>query len=255
MNNLLDCIWKTKMKNCLMFAHPQQITENMIRWVDEKNPLHYNRNHFLALKELSDMDIQAAINYQLKSDLQGFLLKTRSKLTDELIAGFGLKEEKQLVMAQLTDNSRGWDINPSVQIKDSREEDVSADLMTVCLSLAKNDLQQRWIHQTVEEVLEVSQSNPCYHWLVAYKNDLVVGRCYVFEECGCVQMEDLWVAPQARHCRIGTTLMKYVRENFEGLFFLHTEAEDSVKTMYSKLGFSVVDEVYEYSKIWRNPYE
>ena len=127
--------------------------------------------------------------------------------------------------------------------------------MVACVSLTEDPNRQRWIRHTMEEALEAACRHPNYHWLVAYESGQVIGRCYAFEACGCVQMEDLWVAPHARQRHVATTMMKYVRDHVDGLFFLHTEAEDSVKSMYGKLGFEIVDEVYEYSKVWRNSHE
>ena len=255
MNDLLDRIWETKNKNCLLFAYPQPITESLLRWVDENNPQHYNKNHFLALEELSAFDLQAAVEFQKQAGLQGFLLKSRKRLSNELIVHFGLKEEKQLLMAQLTDRSAAWKTNPAVQIKDCQSTAVADDLMVACVSLTEDPNRQRWIRHTMEEALEAARRHPNYHWLVAYEGGQVIGRCYAFADCGCVQMEDLWVTPHARQRHAATTLMKYVRDHFDGLFFLHTEAEDSVKSMYGKLGFEIVDEVYEYSKVWGNPHE
>ena len=88
MNDLLDRIWETKNKNCLLFAYPQPITESLLRWVDENNPQHYNKNHFLALEELSAFDLQAAVEFQKRAGLQGFLLKSRKRLSNELIVCF-----------------------------------------------------------------------------------------------------------------------------------------------------------------------
>ncbi len=255
MSELLDKIWETKVRNCLMFSYPQQITEQLIRWVDEENPLHYNRNHFLALEHLSDIDIRAAIAFQKQKELSGFLLKSRTKLSDEIISEFALQEEKQLIMAQLTNQSTLWKTNTEVTIKDCQTEDISNDLLAICLSMTEDSNQRRWIHHTMEEVLDVAKCNSNYHWLVAYFGEQAVGRCYAFEACGCVQMEDLWVSPEWRHRAIATTMMKYIRDQFKGVYFLHTEAKDDVKEMYRKLGFDVVGEVYEYSKIWRQQHE
>lgn len=252
MNDLLDRIWMTKVQNCRMFAAPQLVTERLLRWIDEKNPRHYNKNHFFALGELTASDIHAAIQFQKQNGLHGFLLKSRNPLAEEIIATFGLREEKQLIMALIDDQSSGWKNNSKVQILDCQTADIAEDLIELCLSMSNDAAEQRWIRRAMEEALEVAEENANYHWLLAMQDGKAFGFSYVFEACGCIQMEDLWVDPQVRRRSVGSTMMKYIADHFSGTFFLHAEAAESVKMMYDNMGFIAVDEVYEYSKVWRD---
>ena len=78
----------------------------------------------------------------------------------------------------------------------------------------------------------------------------VVGACYAFAKCGYVVMDSLIVNEEARKQYVATTLMKYIAEHFEEQMFLHADADDSPKDMYAKMGFEVVDSLFEYCKIW-----
>lgn len=252
MDDLLERITSTKAANCRMFAHELNINERLLRWVDERNPQHYNRNHFLAQQPLLAEDIVEIIEVQKRRGLQGFLLKSPWKLSDEIMDQYGLTEEKQLIWAQIEDKSCGRNINSAISIYDCQTEDISEQLRQLCLSEANSPNEKFWINRVVDEVLQTAKQNPNYHWLLACHEDKAVGRCYVFQGCGTVQMEDLWVTEAMRKQRVATTLLQYIQEHFDGVLFLHSEAQDSVSDMYRKLGFEIVGEQYEYSLVWRN---
>ena len=250
MKELLLQIYKVKQHNCHMFADPVCLSENLIRWQDDNNPLHYNRNHFLALGEISHNDIEIAIEYQKQRFLQGFILKTELPLSAELIEKYQLKEEKILLMTRLGEENSQWKINPHITIKDGQKEDISEDLLAVCAETAESDYHRKWIEKAIRECLSAAQTHPEYHWLTAYLDGKTVARCYVLDWAGFVQMEDLWVREEFRHQHIATTLLQYIRENFGERIFFHTEAADSAQDFYRKLGFETIAHCYEYRKEW-----
>ena len=251
MDRLLEQIRATKWHNCELFAKPLHLTENLLRWQDDNNPLHYNKNHFAVQGKLCPEDIKTAITFQKENMLSGLILKAEQPLAKDLIQEFSLLEEEILLMAQLRDESVSWNINDKIEIRDCQKDDISYDLLNACMALAENSYHRRWIRTTMEEALSVAKMHPEYHWLAAYFNGQLVARCYVLEWDGCVQMEDLWVHEEFRHQRIGTSLLKYIHDHFRGTLFFHSEAEDSTKEFYHKLGFDTIAFCYEYRKEWQ----
>ena len=251
MGDLPERIRETKVANCRMFAYEKKLTEHLLRWVDETNPQHYNRNHFVALQPLTSEDIAFIIEEQKNSDLQGFILKSPWKLPDALIKTFALSEERQLIWAQVNGGCRSCSVNPFVTIHDCQQEDISEQLLQLCLSDVSNQSEQKWIRSAVEEVLIVAQKNPNYHWLLACHAEEAAGYCYAFQANGLVQMEDLWVAETYRRQNIASTMLSYVQTHFEGTLFFHSEDNDTLREIYAKMGFDIVGEQYEYSKVWR----
>ena len=249
MNSLLSRIRQVKRHNCEMFAHPLIISDNLLRWQDKNNPLHYNKNHFMATGTLTVEDIEKAIAFQKERNLQGFILKTEQPLERELVEQFALCEETLLLMTQQK-NAVQWKINPNIEIRDCQETDISVDLLNACMELAESEYHRKWIHRAISEALRAAQSHPEYHWLAAYLDGKLVARCYALEWNGLVQMEDLWTHKDFRHQHIATTLLEYIRKTFRQDIFFHTEAEDSAKDFYRKLGFETIACCYEYRKEW-----
>ncbi len=249
MSDLIEQIRQVKWHNCEMFAHPLPISKHLLRWQDKNNPLHYNKNHFMALEALSADDIHRAIVFQKERYLQGFILKSEQPLPQELVEQFGLQEDILLLMAQQKNDAK-WKTNPQVKIRDCQKADITADLLKACMELGENEYHRKWIRRAISEALKTAQHHPEYHWLAAYYQEKLVARCYALEWNGWVQMEDLWTHENFRRQHIATTLLAYIRENFGERIFFHTEAADSAQDFYRKLGFETVAHCYEYRKEW-----
>ena len=63
-------------------------------------------------------------------------------------------------------------------------------------------------------------------------------------------MDDLWVDEAFRHQRIATTIMKYIADQTDGIFYLHAAANATPKEMYAKMGFETVETIYDYYLEW-----
>lgn len=42
----------------------------------------------------------------------------------------------------------------------------------------------------------------------------------------------------------------YIADNFDGIMYLHADEDDTPKDMYAKMGFEIIDVLYEYSASW-----
>lgn len=89
------------------------------------------------------------------------------------------------------------------------------------------------------------------NYLLYYKNELI-GSCELFIKDKIAKVEDFVVLEQYQRKGFGTTILKHVvrkaLEEDADLIFLDTDEEDTVKEMYTKLGFSKIHE--NYKLIW-----
>lgn len=76
------------------------------------------------------------------------------------------------------------------------------------------------------------------------------GACYAYAIDGYVVMDALVVREAFRKRYVATTLMKHIASQFKEEMFLHADADDTPKEMYGKMGFKMIDQLYEYVKMW-----
>ena len=61
-------------------------------------------------------------------------------------------------------------------------------------------------------------------------------------------IDGLLVGNEYRNQYVATSLMAHIRETYpDAQLMLHAELDDSPKDMYLKMGFEIVDKLYEYS--------
>ncbi len=248
MQDLLSSIRRVKEHNARLFAYPIQLSNSIIRWVDEQEPEHYNRNFFQTVGAVTTSDLDKLTVFQKEQNLRGFILKSEEPLPRELVECYDLSEERQFIF--IGKETGNWKTNPSVSIKDCQNSDIAAELIDSAMSLSNHPQLRDFLRRAMEECLAVAKSHPEYHWLAAYIDGKLVGRCYALVVDGFVQMEDLWVHPSQRRQHIATTLLEYINQRFIGQLFFHVEEGSKAIAFYENLGFRSIASVYEYQKEW-----
>lgn len=231
----------------LFGAIKERFSENLYRWYSEVRPDHYNSNFFAPISDLTPQDVRSAVAFQRKQGLNEVMFSTNRPVDPECMDGIACVEYSAHIMAMPVDRSHQWQTNESIEIRDIQSSDISADVLDVSDVPEKH---REAAYRDMKMVLEVAKSHPEYHWLCAYKDGKRVGTAYAVEHNGFVEMDDLWVAEDHRHQRIATTIMKYIADHTDGIIYLHATAAATPKDMYAKMGFEVVETVYEYYLEW-----
>lgn len=228
-------------------ARQQPFNEHLTRWHSDARPWQENNNFFYAPGAISAADISAALNFQKSRGLNYLMLRTAAPLSRELAAEFELAEEVTLLMAMPDDKSGSWKKNPDVEIRDIQTHDIRDDILDV------SDVSEPYREQALrnmEAVLEVAKAHPEYHWLCGYADGQKAANLYFLCHNGCIELDDLWVEEGFRHRYIATTMMKHVAQNFEGTIYLHAMADRTPREMYTKMGFEVLETIYDYFLEW-----
>lgn len=246
MKSLIDAIHRTNDHEREIFgAVLKPFNEHLCRWHSEVRPDQANNNFFFSTGPLTEGDIKAAMDLQKSRALDYILLRTEQPLPEALRQEFQLEEEVLYVMALTRDTSAGWKENPEIEIRDIQIHDISADIMDVS---GVPEPYQDAARRNMELVLEVAESHPEYHWYCAYYNGVHAANVYALSFAGCVEVDDLWVEEAYRNRYIATTLMKHIAQTLDGTLYLHADASRTPKDMYAKMGFEIVETVYEYYK-------
>lgn len=251
MENTAKMIRETNTYGIAMQAVQKPFNAHLKRWHQESNPEDYNRNFFTADGPLTMEDVAEALECQKKLGVHHFLLKMSQPLDEAIVERFGLEPDHSYIMAlREQEKSREWKTNPKIVVKDCQKEDMYADI----LAHSVNKAAPKWkelVCISMTKALEEAKAHPEYHWLEAYLDGKIVGDCYILCHNGCIELDDLNVDKEVRKQYIATTLMKYVAENFDGLIYVHAAINRTPKDMYAKMGFEIVDSLYEYVSVWK----
>lgn len=215
----------------------------LCRWHSDVRPNQENNNFFFPIGPLNWEDIEAAIELQKARGLNYFLLYMQCPMEPPLQERFGLEESIIYVMALTKKESHRWKKNPAIEIRDIQTSDIRADLLDVSSVPEKY---RDTAYRNMGMVLEAAKAHPEYHWYCAYQDGKRVGNAYALCYAGCVEVDDLWVEEAFRNQYIATTIMKHIAETLDGVIYLHADASQTPKDMYAKMGFEIVDTMYEY---------
>jgi spore maturation protein CgeE len=99
---------------------------------------------------------------------------------------------------------------------------------------------------------EFERHAPAISQYIAYLNDVPVGKCEVFHHQEGIHVEDFSVIAECQRKGIGTAILNTIAENGKALgakeLFLTTDAADTAKEMYKKLGFQTIG--VEHHLLW-----
>ncbi len=229
-----------------LFAKPLCFQNNMIRWHNAAMDDQYTTNAFCSEDEQTWEDVQAAYTEQLNRGLYFLQLMCRKPLRADIVEHFNLREELVLTMA-LQGTADHWRTLDDLVIKDVQQDDIAEEIVAFHLkqeaeALKKSNYAKRQIIQDIN----AAEKYPEYHWLAAYLEGEMVGLCHVLCYDGCVEIDDLVVDEKARNRYVATTILRYIAEHFDGVKYLHADAEGTSRHLYEKLGFTVVDRCWEY---------
>lgn len=248
MKRTLECIHAVNdYERSLFQAKFEHHTYRLDRWYSDLRPDQMNNNFFLPTAAPTCEDIDTAIDLQKKRGLKYVMLRMAQPMDEDLQAMFSFEEDVTYVMALLKNSSYFWKENSQIEIRDIQTSDISADLLDVS---GVPEQYRTAAYRNMQLVLNTAKENPDYHWLCAYKDGRRVGSVYALYHQGFVEMDDLWVEEEYRNQYIATTLMKYIVNQYRGTVYLHASASATPKDMYARMGFEIVETVYDYYLEW-----
>lgn len=196
----------------------------------------YDHNAFMYTGQPSAQEIRQALAYQqARGDnflkLEGY---------EPLANAFGMEPDATLTMVlPKTAEIAGWKINPAVSLQAPDFDQLERHELKYYGPLYGEDFTIRNNRRLREKLT----------YRGAYLEGKLVGSCYVYSAGGYTCMDSLVVNEDYRHRYVATTLLRQIAEEAraEGkVLYLHADPDDTPKDMYARMGFEVVDKVYEY---------
>lgn len=233
-----------------VFSVEKPFNANLHRWQDEVLYDMYDHNQFVPIGEVTKGDLEKAFTYQKEQGWNFIKYDSRENLDSAIVNEFGLEECEIYTMLLSKKDTTAWKTNSKVVVKDIKEDDIGNDIKELEIknyaSVYGLDFTERKMNYYIKKAKETEG----FHYLAAYLDGKIVGTCYVFAKFGYVVMDSLIVNEEARKQYVATTMMKYITEKFDERMFLHADADDTPKDMYARMGFEVVDSLFEYCKTW-----
>lgn len=239
-----------------VFSVEKPFCEHLHRWQDEVLYDMYDHNQFVPIGEDSQIEcvtkdeLEAAFAYQKEQGWDFLKLDSREKLDSSLVHAFGLEECEIYTMLLPEKELTNWKTNEKVVIKDIKTNDIEKDIKDLEIKNYASIYGLDFTERKMDYYLRKAKETEGFHYLAAYLDGKIAGTCYVFAKHGYVVMDSLIVNEEVRKQYVATTLMKYIAEHFDEKMFLHADADDTPKDMYAKMGFTVVDSLFEYCKTW-----
>ena len=216
-----------------LFSEKRTFSEHLHKWEDIFLPDKHDHNCFEYLGQPSTEEFRKALQYQKDLGVNFIKLEGDSPLEDS----FGLEEGVTATMV-LNDRDAKWKSNDALVFKTPSVRETQEIEVKHYGPIYGEDFSRRNIKRLFE-VLE-------YHG--AYLNERLVGICYSYTADGMTCIDGLLVDNEYRNQYVATSLMAHIRETYpDAQLMLHAELDDSPKDMYLKMGFEIVDKLYEYS--------
>lgn len=219
-----------------LFSVSRPFSEHLTKREDDQLRDKYDHNSFFYEGQPSVGEVRQALAYQ-KARRDAFL---KLEGYTPLEQSFGMEGEETLTML-LPENAdpSAWKTNPAVSIEAPDFDQLEQNELKYYGPLYGEDFTLRNNRRLREKLT--------YHG--AYLDGKLAGSCYTWSAGGYTCLDGLLVDSDFRHQYVASTLLKALAEQAkrEGkILYLHADPEDTPKDMYAKMGFSVVDRVYEY---------
>ena len=225
-------IRSTEEEITMLFSVKRSFSDHLKRWEDNELPDKYDHNSFEYSAQPTQEEYEQALAFQKERGDTFIKLEGDFPLENN----FGLPADVTLTM-QLSGSADGWTVSDEIEIRKPGYKDLMA-------------IELKHFGPLYGEDFTARNADRLYEYLDfrgAYIGEKLVGSYYFYTSNGFTCVDDLIVDEDYRHRYIATTLLKHaVNEAAGNVVFLHADEDDTPREMYEKLGFRVVDRLYEY---------
>ena len=222
-----------------LFSISKPFSDHLTKWEDDALPDKYDHNCFEYSAQPTADEFQKALAYQRAKSVNFIKLEGDFALTET----FGLEAGVTLTMV-LQENHPARRTNEILRFHTPAFTELEALEVKHYGPVYGEDFSRRNIKRLYEKL----------DYIGAYLDDKLVGACYCFRakpetsSCHLTCIDGILVDTAYRNRRVATSLIAHIRQlHAEDLLFLHADEDDTPKDMYAKMGFDVVDRLYEYT--------
>ena len=216
-----------------LFSVKKPFSEHLSKWEDHLLPDKYDHNCFEYHGQPTEEEFQMALHYQRELGVAFIKLEGDAPLVDS----FGLEAEITATMV-FTDSDTTWKTNDALVFKTPPISELQELEVKHYGSVYGEDFCIRNMARLYDKL----------EYQGAYIGNQLVGVCYSYTADGITCMDGLLVDDKHRKQYVATSLIAHIKEKHpDAALMLHADMDDTPKDMYLKMGFKIVDKLYEYS--------
>ena len=216
-----------------LFSVKKPFSEHFSKWEDDLLPDKYDHNCFEYSAQPSKEEFRKALDYQKNLGASFIKLEGDAPLDDD----FGLEKSITATMV-LKNKACQWKQNSDLVFRAPTLPELTDIEVKHYGKVYGEDFCRRNMARLFDKFT--------YHG--AYIGNHLVGACYSYTDDNMTCIDGLIVDEDFRKQYIATSLIAHIKElHPNDTLLLHADMEDTPKDMYIKMGFEIVDKLYEYS--------
>jgi len=231
-----------------LFSKHIKINDNISRWQDDMLPDMYDLNDFDFIRPLSGEDLDLMEKYQRERGDSFVQFHCYEPQKEELWKPRGFEQAEILTMILTDGRGEDWKTNAEVTVKKLSEVKDYDEYIALELKNYGEIYGEDFTVRKTKRHCEMALSDNGYEFYFAYLNGKMEGVCHTYTDCGITCLDGLVVNPEARMKHVATTLLAAALKDTEYPFYLHADADDTPKEMYSRMGFEETEKLFIYNK-------
>jgi GNAT superfamily N-acetyltransferase len=257
------CALRTIENEYLTYFAEAEEHEFFTKFTDNKLPSMYSHNCVVLKETLNGPDLHTQIEQFFTEAQQNeakhmyIVLHPNHEFAIQAWEADLFEQSSLLYMTVPFAEYRGTKANPDCTVNEaaSPEQYQDAMLFEIAASVAEEEkhANYRFSYKRAYRKSPVfKQHAPTISLYVAYLNGIPVGKCEVSRYQEIIRLEDFQVIVECQRKGIGTAILNKIMEDGKARganeFFLVTDAGDTAKEMYKKLGFQTAG--VEHQLLW-----
>ena len=215
-----------------LFSVQKPFSEHLLKREDPALPDKYDHNCFKYTAQPTAAELACALEYQKSLGAAFLKLEGNEPLED----AFGMEPGVTLTMA-LLEKETHWKRNESLRFRTPALSELEELDVKHFGPLYGEDFSRRNIRRLYGKLT--------FHG--AYLEDRLIAACHSFSADGITGIDGLIVDRAYRRRYAASSLLGHIKaERPADLLILHADNDDTPKEMYLKMGFQIVDRLYEY---------
>lgn len=223
------------------------LREGLVRYDDDLLRDMYDHNFFAAAGEVTEADYRQMLAYkQARGDRH---LKISCDAPSPYLSATDLEAGTLLTMLK-QDLSYPEKCALPLTFRHLKAQDIRQDLIAMEVKHYADSYGMGFTLRKCDRIygMAAEQGNGL-DFFAAYLGEEMAASCSVFLSDGVAGLDDLLTDADHRHRGIATALMAHVHRHCGCPLFLHADAEDTPKDMYSAMGYVTVKTDYEYLRV------
>ena len=204
----------------------------------------YDHNYFRVDSDKIDELVFEEINRYRKEKNYTHLKIITSKRNNYLL-NKGLEETHLLTLVKTND----FHIKiPQISVNylNLRDNSIADDLINLELKYYGEEYGIDFSNRKMERYCYVGPLDNRFNFYASYHEGKIIASCYTFLDNGILSLDALLVEKEYRNKCVASNLLKHLKDKYNVPLCLHADFDETSKDLYTKLGFKIINETFEY---------